>query len=73
VFTQTVRERYATEERQRRARDDVAVVYADGRLARLEDALMAALRMRWDSRRQQADAARTLAYARAADGGREGA
>lgn len=73
VFTQTVRERYATEERQRVLEMMWRVVYADGRLARLEDALMGRVADALGLAPAQADAARTLAYARAADGGREGA
>lgn len=72
VFTQTVREHYAMEERQRVLEMMWRVVYADGRLARLEDALMGHVTEALGLAPEQADAARTLAYARA-DGGGEGA
>lgn len=72
VFTQTVREHYATEERQRVLEMMWRVVYADGRLARLEDALMGRVAEALGLAPEQADAARTLAYARV-DGGGEGA
>lgn len=72
VFTQTVREHYATEERQRVLEMMWRVVYVDGRLARLEDALMGRVAEALGLAPEQADAARTLAYARV-DGGGEGA
>lgn len=64
VFTQTVRQHYATEERQQVLGMMWRVVYADGRLARLEDALLGRTAAALGLTPAQADAARALAYAR---------
>jgi uncharacterized tellurite resistance protein B-like protein len=73
VFTQTVRQHYATEERLQVLGMMWRVVYADGRLARLEDALLGRTAAALGLTPAQADAARALAYARlnARDGGGE--
>jgi len=71
VFTQAVRERYAAGERQRVFEMMWQVVYTDGRLARLEDALMGRVAEALGLAPEQADAARTLAYARAGGGGED--
>lgn len=73
VFTQAVRESFAEPERQVVLEMLWQVVYADGKLARFEDALMARLAQSLDLSPQAADAARERAFARAhpAEGGAE--
>lgn len=72
VFTQAVREGFAAEERQAVLEMLWEVVYADGRLARFEDALMSRMGDALGLSPQDANAARERAFARASPAGREG-
>jgi uncharacterized tellurite resistance protein B-like protein len=73
VFTQTVRESFDASERQTVLEMMWQVVYADGNLARFEDALLNRSAHALGLSPPEADAARERAYARYCDGRDEGA
>jgi len=72
VFTQTVKESFAPAERQTVLEMMWQVVYADGSLARFEDALLNRSAKALGLSPAEADAARERAYARFCDGTDEG-